>query len=169
MRAPAKNAVLSSLIAGQAAGVVMGVVAMAVFALVLGKAFLFPLQVMTGLFAGDSALGEVSLRTTLPGLLAHQLGPAFFWSMVFAACAVAGRDRFTLGQALLVGFAIGGISQIVDVYLLMPPFQEAVNGHNVWAENVPRFWDWAAHFAYGLSLGGIYVWCRDRLGVRFPD
>jgi len=28
----------------------------------------------------------------------------------------------------------------------------ALHGHNIWAENVPAFWSWAAHVVFGLGL-----------------
>jgi hypothetical protein len=28
----------------------------------------------------------------------------------------------------------------------------ALHGHDIWAEQVPAFWSWAAHLVFGLGL-----------------
>ena len=62
----------------------------------------------------------------------------------------------------MLGFTLSLFIEIVDAYLLLPPIERGLYGHNIWWEQVPRFWDWMAHIAYGLSLGYFYVKIRDR-------
>ena len=161
---PASIAV-ASLAAGQIAGGAMAMVMMAVFLLFLGRSALYPLQVMTALVRGDGALAVRTVGNVLLGAAMHQLGPSLFWSIVFGGAAMSVKKELSLNDALMLGFLIGLVSEVVDVYLVMPYFQHAMNGHDVWAENVPQFWDWAAHAVYGLTLGLTYVGVR-RLGFR---
>lgn len=57
------------------------------------------------------------------------------------------------GAALIaVAVSVGLVCQIVDVNLILPPVMNALHGHNIWAEQVPAFWSWAAHLVFGLGL-----------------
>ena len=154
---------LASLLSGQLAGLAMAVILMIVFRLALGQYALLPVQLIGALFLGEQALAAPSPGNLFTGLVAHQLGPSLFWSLAFGVAAAQMRPRLGRGGALLLGCFVGGVSMIVDVYLLMPRFQRELNGHDLWAETVPLAWDWVAHFAYGLVLGYFFTPLRDRL------
>src|SRR3954465_1620580 len=75
---------VAGIITGQAAGLVMAVVVMAVFTVFLGKGPLYPVQVIGSFVFGDAALIGFHLPAFLAGLILHQLGPALFWGVVLA-------------------------------------------------------------------------------------
>jgi hypothetical protein len=151
-------------ITGQLSGLLMAVVVMAVFTLFLGKGPLFPVQVIGSILFGDVALQGFHLPAFLSGLLLHQLGPALMWGLVFGgAVHLLGVRR---GSGLLaLGVAVGLLSQLVDVHLVLPAAFEALHGHNIWAEQVPAFWSWAAHLVFGLGLG-LYPHVAERFSRR---
>jgi hypothetical protein len=138
-------------LAGQVAGLVMAVVMMAVFTLFLGKGPLFPVQVIESFALGDAALKGVNLPAVIAGLALHQAGPSLAWGLAFGAVLHL-LDRRSGAVLLLVGAAIGLASQAIDVTLVMPVAMRALHGHDLWAENVPAAWSWAAHLVFGLSL-----------------
>ena len=141
----------AAIITGQLAGLIMAVVVMAVFTIFLGKGPLYPVQVIGSFVFGDAGLQGFHLGAFLAGLILHQLGPALFWSIPFGL--VVHFFHIRTGMALvLLGAATGLLSQIVDVNLILPPVMNALHGHDIWAEQVPAFWSWAAHLVYGLSL-----------------
>jgi hypothetical protein len=140
------------MITGQIAGLIMAVVVMLVFTLFLGHGPLYPVQVIGSLLFGDSALHGFHLSAFLAGLVLHQLGPALFWSIIFGLVVHATDVR--RGPALIaVGAAVGLLSQLVDVSILMGPIMRGLHGRDIWAAEVPAFWSWAAHLVYGLALG----------------
>jgi hypothetical protein len=148
---PLRRDLTAAVITGQVAGLIMAIVIMAVFALFLGKSPLYPVQVIGAFVFGDKALQGFQIGALLMGLVLHQLGPALFWSLVFGL----GIHLFHIrsGTALLLlGIIIGLVSQVVDVNLILPVAMQSLQGHNIWAEQVPNFWSWAAHVVYGLSL-----------------
>lgn len=57
---------------------------------------------------------------------------------------------------------VGLASQVVDVNLVMPAAMEALHGHDIWAEQVPAFWSWAAHLVFGLALA-VFPRVREKL------
>ena len=138
-------------VAGQVAGLVMAVVVMAVFTLFLGKGPLFPVQVIGSVVFGEAAVQGFHLPALLAGLVLHQAGPALAWGLILGAVAHF-ADLRSVGAIALVGAALGLASQVVDVQLVLPPVMRALHGHDLWAENVPAFWSWAAHLVFGLSL-----------------
>jgi hypothetical protein len=138
-------------IAGQIAGLVMAVVVMAVFTLFLGKGPLFPVQVIGSFLLGDAALQGVNVGAILAGLVLHQAGPALAWGLAYGAILHA-TDRRTGAAVVVIGAAVGLASQAIDVNLVMPVAMRALHGHDLWAENVPAFWSWAAHLVFGLAL-----------------
>ena len=144
-----RRELLPAVVTGQIAGLVMAVVVMAVFTL-LGKGPLFPVQVIGSIAFGDPALAGLHLPALVTGLVVHQTA-ALVWSLVFALAAArigTGSAAGAAGLGLLVGVA----SQLVDVNLMMPPVMRALHGHDLWAENVPAHWSWAAHVVFGLSF-----------------
>lgn len=148
-------------LAGQLAGLIMAGVVMAVFVLFLGKGLLYPVQVIGSFIFGDQAIPKFHLGALVAGLLLHQLGPALFWGLVLSV--VAWKLRIRRGaQIALVGAAIGVVSQLVDVHLILPVAYRALHGHDIWAEQVPVFWSWAAHLVFGLSLS-IYPWVYGKI------
>ena len=156
--------VLAGALAGQIAGLVMAVVVMAVFTLFLGKSPLYPVQVIGSFVFGDAALDGFHLGAFLAGLVLHQLGPSLFWGGVFGA--IAGRlEPLSRVQLVTLGLAIGVASQLLDVHVLLPLLMEALHGHDLWAEQVPVFWSWAAHLVFGLALV-CFPWVARRLDRR---
>lgn len=149
--APLRRDLAAGALAGQVAGLVMAVVVMAVFTLFLGKGPLFPVQVIGSLLFGDAALPGFHLGALLAGLVLHQAGPSLAWGLLFGALVhVLGLRRG--GGLLLAGAFVGLASQVIDVGLLVPAAMRALHGHDLWAENVPAFWSWAAHLVFGLAL-----------------
>lgn len=153
---------LAGVLAGQVAGLVMAVAMIAVFTLFLDRSPFFPVQVIGSFVFGDAAVSGFHGPAFVAGLVLHQLGPSLFWGALFGL--VAGSVRATTTGALLAwGLAIGALSQIVDVNMLLPPLYETLHGHNIWAENVPDAWSWVAHLVYGAALA-CYGWFRPRVG-----
>lgn len=145
-----RRSVLAGILAGQASGLIMAVVVMAVFTLFLGKGPLFPVQVIGSFVYGDAGLQGFRLNAFLAGLLLHQLGPSLAWGLAFGLAAYATGARGAKLAVLAV--AIGLLSQAVDVNVVGTRAFTALHGHDIWAENVPAFWSWAAHLVFGLGL-----------------
>ena len=153
---------LPAVVTGQIAGLIMAVVVMAVFTL-LGKGPLFPVQVIGSIAFGDAALAGLHLPALVTGLVVHQ-SAALVWSLVFALAAAKIGAR-TAATAAGLGVAVGALSQLVDVYLMMPPIMRALHGHDLWADNVPAQWSWAAHVVFGLAFAlypGVACWLTAR-------
>lgn len=152
----------AGVVAGQIAGLIMAVVVMAVFTLFLGKGPLFPVQVIGSAVYGDAALKGFQLGAFVAGLLLHQLGPSLGWGVVFGAAAYAlGARR---GAKLVVlAVSVGLLSQVIDVGIVVPKVFIALHGHDIWAEQVPSFWSWAAHLVFGLGLL-VYPAVEKKLG-----
>ena len=161
---PFRRTLTAGVVTGQVSGLIMAVVVMAVFTVFLGKGPLFPVQVIGSFAFGDAALEGFHAPAFVAGLLLHQLGPALFWSVAFAAAVhVTGLRRGAGMVALAV--AAGLASQALDVNLVLPLAMNALHGHNIWAEQVPAFWSWAAHLVFGLGLA-LYPWIENKLGAR---
>ncbi len=143
--------ILSGIVAGQIAGLIMAVVMMLVFAVFLGKSPLYPVQVIGAFVFGNEALQGFHFPALVAGLLLHQLGPSLFWG---AALGVITYFLKVPSGAPFVfsAVALGLLSQAIDVNLIMPFAMTALHGHNIWAEQVPVFWSWAAHLVFGLGL-----------------
>lgn len=152
-------------LAGQVAGLVMAVVVMAVFTIFLGKGPLFPVQVIGSLVFGDAAIHGFHLPALIAGLLLHQLGPALLWGVLLGLAARTFDVRRGAGL-LALGAGVGLLSQLVDVSLVVPAAMNALHGHDIWAEQVPSFWSWAAHLVFGLALV-VFPWAHARLARRF--
>jgi len=162
---PIRRDLAGAVITGQISGLIMAVVMMAVFTIFLGKGPLYPVQVIGSFVFGDAALQGFHLPALLAGLVLHQLGPTLFWSVIFGLALHYMHIRS--GMALLMlGIVIGLISQFVDVNLILPVAFTSLHGHNIWAEQVPAFWSWAAHVVYGLGLG-LFPKIDARWGQRF--
>jgi hypothetical protein len=143
--------VLAGALAGQIAGLVMAVVVMAVFTIFLGKGPLYPVQVIGSFVFGDRALDGFQLPALLTGLLLHQLGPSLVWGIAFGL--LVNRLNVRAGSNLIaLAVAVGLASQVIDVVVFMPIAMNALHGHDIWAEQVPAFWSWAAHLVFGLGL-----------------
>lgn len=155
MRIPSRPAMFTSLVSGQAAGLVMLAVTMSL-AVLRGKSALHPLQVFTALALGEPALHQVSVNSVLPGFLAHQLGPSVLWSKVFGLVVGLSPSRFRRSRAVLLGALVGVLALVIDGYVLMPGIQRQLNGHNLWAENVPHWVSWTTHLTFGVALGWFY-------------
>jgi hypothetical protein len=160
-RRAAPRDLVAGAITGQISGLIMAVVVMAVFAVFLGTSPLYPVQVIGSFAYGDAALSGFNLMALLAGLVIHQLGPSLFWGVVFGllyrALGAPGGTRL-----VVLGAATGLASQAVDVNLVLPLAMNALHGHNIWAEQVPAFWSWAAHLVFGLGLA-IHPWTLRKL------
>jgi hypothetical protein len=156
-----RDDLISGALAGQIAGLLMAVVVMAVFTIFLGKGPLYPVQVIGSFVFGDEAIAGFHFGALLTGLLLHQLGPSLAWGSIFGLLVnrIDVRSRSAL---IVLGVAIGLASQIVDVELLLPPLMNALHGHDIWAEQVPSFWSWAAHVVFGLGLA-VFPWVSARV------
>lgn len=152
--------VLPALITGQAAGLIMAIVVMIVFATFLGKNPLFPVQVIGAVAFGSSALEGFHIGAILAGLLLHQLGPSLLWGGLFAVIAEK-FDILTVKQSLFTGIAIGVVS-MVGPYVLIPAVMNTLHGVDFWNQEVPMFWDWAAHITFGASFG-LYPLIKNKM------
>lgn len=164
MRAPSRDAIFTAWVSGLVAGAAMLLVAMGM-ARLMGRGWLFPMQLMTALFAGEGALERASALTVLPGVVAHFTAPTFFWARVFGLM-VGYAHRVPLRTSLLLGLAVAALAQLTDVYLFMPHVQQQLNGENLWARYVPPAWSWAEHLVFGATLG-LFYWRwqpRPRVG-----
>lgn len=156
----------SALIGGQLAGLAMAVFLMAVAVLALRAGAFFPVQLIASLLLGHDALASASPGVLATGVLFHQLVPSLGWSLIFFAAVMFLRERIDLNRALMLGFLIGMMSMIVDVFLIGPAMQQLTAGENLWMKYLPRPWDWAAHLLYGMSLGYAYWAVRNRIEDR---
>jgi hypothetical protein len=157
----ASEELVPAIITGQIAGLIMAVVVMLVFVLFLGHGPLYPVQVIGSLLFGDAALQGTHIGAIIAGLVLHQGGPALFWSIVFGLAVYAWRVQGT-ARLVALGAAVGVLSQLVDVNLMLPPVMKALHGRDIWAAEVPAFWSWAAHLVFGLSLGLVFTSVRRR-------
>lgn len=145
-----KKDILAGIISGQVAGLIMAVVVMIVFALFLGKNPLFPVQVIGSMALGETALQGTNFLAVVTGVLLHQLGPALLWGFIFGLLA-SKLSVNTHKEALGLGLFVGVLS-MVGPYFLIPFLMNALHGADYWNQNVPLFWDWAAHLVFGASL-----------------
>jgi len=146
-----KKSLVAGIITGQAAGLIMAVVMMAVFALFLGKSPLYPVQVIGSTLFGEQALSGFHLGALLAGLILHQAGPSVLWGILFGVLA----HRFSVqtpGQSLMLGLGVAVIAMI-GPYFLIPFLMQTLQGVDIWSREVPVFWDWAAHLVFGASFG----------------
>ncbi len=159
-----KRDLVAGAIAGQIAGLIMAVAMMAVFTVFLGKGPLYPVQVIGSFVFGEAALNGFHLPALLAGLLLHQLGPSLVWGLLFGAVIywLGARRGAVMGAVAVLA---GLLSQLIDVNLIMPQAMTALHGHNIWAEQVPAFWSWAAHLVFGAGLA-TYPWVYDRVSRR---
>jgi hypothetical protein len=145
-----KKTMVAGIVTGQIAGLIMAVVVMIVFTVFLGKNPFFPVQVIGSTLFGAEALSGIHVGAILAGLVLHQLGPSLLWGVLFGFLA----KKFSIGttkEALGTGLIIGLIS-MVGPYLLIPFVMKTLQGVDYWNQQVPLFWDWAAHIVFGASF-----------------
>ncbi len=152
--------ILSGILTGQAAGLIMAVVVMLVFTLFLGKGPLFPVQVIGSTLFGEAGLQGFHFPAFLAGLILHQLGPSLLWGILFGIFASRVSIDST-GQALVFGLGLGVIS-MAGPYVLIPFVMHTMQGVDLWAREVPIFWDWAAHMVFGASFA-LYPMIQNKL------
>jgi hypothetical protein len=145
-----RKTVLSGIVTGQIAGLIMAIVVMIVFAVFLGKNFLYPVQVIGSTFLGEAALQGININAILVGLVLHQFGPSLLWGFLFGMIAKK-VSIHTTATALKFGLALGVIS-MTGPYLLIPVVMNMFQGVDFWNREVPIFWDWAAHIVFGASF-----------------
>ena len=139
--------------AGQLAGLVMVSAMVLAAALWPGVGALRPLQVIASLVLGRAALDTHALSALAVGVFVHLSGPTYFWSRMFGLVVGYARHPLSWGRCLALGVAFGIVAELVDVRLLLPAAQKAINGADLWRETVPVWWDWAAHLVFGIALG----------------
>ncbi|WP_413288056.1 hypothetical protein [Bdellovibrio sp. HCB337] len=154
---------LSGIITGQIAGLIMAVVVMLVFALFLGKSPLYPVQVIGSMLFGETALPDFHLGALLAGLVLHQAGPSLLWGVIYGILAKKFSPQ-TTSSALLLGLAVGVIS-MVGPYVLIPTLMNALHGVDIWNREVPMLWDWAAHIVFGASFA-LYPKVAQKLNAQ---
>lgn len=142
--------ILSGVVTGQIAGLVMAVVVMAVFTLFLGKGPLYPVQIIGSILFGENALQGFHAGAFLAGLILHQVGPSLLWGFIFGILA-KNTSIDSIKKALGIGLGVGLIS-MVGPYLLIPAIMNSLHGVDIWNREVPIFWDWAAHFVFGATF-----------------
>jgi hypothetical protein len=151
---------LAGVLTGQVAGLIMAVVVMIVFTVFLGKGPLFPVQVIGSTLFGENALHGFNLGALLAGLVLHQAGPSLLWGAIFGVLA-SRFDIQSVRGALTLGIGIGVIS-MVGPYLLIPFVMKTLQGVDYWNQEVPLFWDWAAHIVFGAAFA-LYPNLKTRL------
>lgn len=151
---------LSGIVTGQIAGLIMAVVVMIVFTLFLGKGPLFPVQVIGSILFGESALQGFHLGAFLAGLVLHQAGPSLLWGVIYGLLTTK-LDVANTKSALVLGLGVGVIS-MVGPYLLIPFAMNMMQGVDLWNREVPMFWDWAAHLVFGASFA-LYPLVENKL------
>jgi len=145
-----KDQFKASIITGQIAGLIMAVVVMLVFTLFLGKGPLFPVQVIGSSVFGASALDGFHLGAFLAGLILHQLGPSLLWGALYGLLT-SKYEVSNNKKAFFLGLGVATIS-MVGPYLLIPLVMKSLHGVDFWNQEVPMFWDWAAHLVFGASF-----------------
>lgn len=145
-----EKVILSGVVTGQIAGLIMAVVVMLVFTVFLGKNPLYPVQVIGSTLFGEAALQGIHFGAILAGLVLHQLGPALLWGFLYGVAAKKFAIQ-TTGHALVAGIALGVIS-MAGPYVLIPAVMNTLHGVDFWNREVPLFWDWAAHLVFGASF-----------------
>ncbi len=158
---------LSSVFAGQLAGLIMAVAMVLVFTLILRTPWYHPVQVIGAFALGDQALpGTFHLPGFLAGLVIHQLVASLLWSLVFGG--VINRLQHTWTNVLATGLAIGVASQVIDTNFIVPAIMTGLHGHNIWAENVPQLWSWISHLVFGAGFV-LFLPIREKLtDARHP-
>ncbi len=154
---------LTGIVTGQLAGLIMAVVVMLVFTLFLGKGPLYPVQVIGSTLFGESALEGIHIPAVLAGLVLHQLGPSLLWGVLFGLVAKKIPIE-SVGQALAMGLGLGVIS-MSGPYALIPFVMNTLQGVDIWNREVPLFWDWAAHMVFGASFA-LYPLVRQKIQAR---
>lgn len=152
--------ILTGILTGQAAGLIMAVVVMLVFALFLGKSPFYPVQVIGSTLFGEPALQGFHLGALLAGLVLHQAGPSLLWGFLYGVYAAKVPVR-TTGAALALGLGIGLVS-MVGPYFLIPAVMKTMQGMDIWNREVPILWDWAAHLVFGASFA-LYPMIQEKL------
>ncbi|UXR65441.1 hypothetical protein EZJ49_04140 [Bdellovibrio bacteriovorus] len=145
-----RKTLISAIITGQIAGLIMAVVVMLVFAIFLGKSPLYPVQVIGSMVFGQAALEGLHIGAILAGLILHQLGPSLLWGVLFGIAATKFSIE-TTKKSLIAGLILGVIA-MSGPYVLIPFLMTTLHGVDFWNQQVPMFWDWAAHIVFGLSF-----------------
>jgi hypothetical protein len=151
---------IASIVTGQIAGLIMAIVVMIVFMVFLGKNLLFPVQVIGSTVFGAAALQGIHVGAILAGLVLHQLGPSLLWGVVFGLVAKKMAVENT-GSALKIGLLVGLVSML-GPYVLIPAIMNTLHGVDFWNQEVPMFWDWAAHLIFGASFA-LYPKIRSKV------
>lgn len=159
--------VLAAAVAGQIAGLIfLAFWVLAYLAFRTEEPFDWPVRMIASLVLGEAAVEAPAALTWVVGLLVNQLLPALAWSMAFAWIAMSPRFTIRLSTCVTLGLVIGLAAMMVDVFFLIPPVLSVLHDRDFWWDYTPRPWDWAAHIAYGMSLGWFFVVLQPRIEGR---
>ena len=105
------------------------------------------------------------LLLTLPCFHLHGLGLGILTSFLVGSSVVL-RRRFVAEEVIAdlersQATMFFGVPTMYNRLVALP--EAALHGHDLWAEEVPAFWSWAAHVVFGLSLV-VFTRVRARLG-----
>lgn len=139
------------------------------FAVAMGRSPFFPLQLMTAMMVGPSALEVASPSTIVPGFLAHQIGPSLLWSKAFGLVVAFKSTPWRLTPSLLVGAATGIVALVIDVYLFVPRLQMQFHARDLWSEHMSNAGSWVTHVVFGLSLGTAFWSLQERAVTTVAD
>jgi hypothetical protein len=154
---------IAGVVTGQIAGLIMAVVVMIVFVVFMGTSPLYPVQVIGSTLTGGEALKGFHFTSLIAGLLLHQLGPSLLWGVIYGLLA----QKLVINNtksALSLGIIVGVISMI-GPYVLIPKIMMTLHGVDYWNQEVPMFWDWAAHIVFGASFA-LYPMVLNKLKGR---
>lgn len=149
MHSKITSSILSAVIVGQIAAVIMALFFIVVFQIYTAKNVLYPIQLMGSFFFGEAALRSPHLKILASGLAFHHLGPSLLWSIVYGGLAYA-VDLTRPIFALLLGLLVGAMSMI-DIYFLTPLIMQSTWGFDYY-NLIPRPWHWWAHLIFGATF-----------------
>jgi hypothetical protein len=151
---------------GGVAGLVMAVAMMAMSTVFLGKSPFYPIQVIGTSILGEDAVAQLDARALLLGIAVHELGPSLAWGVAFGIMVWTLKPRRSLAL-MMCGLLVGVLSQIVDVYVLIPLLSgtwgtgfELLKQGNLWALHIPSAASWLGHLVFGFALS-LYPWKYD--------
>lgn len=143
------SSILSAVIVGQIAAVIMALFFILVFQIFTAKNLVYPLQLMGSFFFDGDALKSTHPKIIIAGLAFHHLGPSLVWSIFYGVLAYGVNLTRPL-SALLLGLLMGALS-MVDIYFLTPFIMQSIWGFDYY-NLIPRSWHWWAHLIFGATF-----------------
>lgn len=143
------NSILSAVIVGQIAAIIMALFFILVFQIFTAQNLFYPLQLMGSFIYGGEALKSTHPKIIIAGLAFHHLGPSLVWSLIYGVLAYA-VDVTRPFSAFLLGLLLGALS-MVDIYFLTPLIMQSIWGFDFY-NLIPRSWHWWAHLIFGATF-----------------